>query len=162
LSGLDLVAGLSGTYTLDYDIKALSQDGAPIRPAVEAAGKLNFGDPLAVPIPDWKAQASLAYHWDDWSLASYVNHVSSYEDDGAHDGYGGIPVDSFTVDSFTTWDLIVQWRLPAWGVDFSLAALNLTDEDPPFANVEHAYDGLTHNPKGRRLKLSARYRFGGE
>ena len=40
--------------------------------------------------------------------------------------------------------------------------LNLTDEEPPFANVEHAYDGMTHNPKGRRLKLILRYRPGGE
>ena len=95
-------------------------------------------------------------------MASYVNHVSSYKDDGAHDGYGGVPVDSFTVDSFTTWDLSLQWRLPNQGLNLTLAALNLTDEEPPFANVEHAYDGMTHNPKGRRLKLVLRYRPGGE
>ena len=157
-----LVAGLSGTYTFDYDIKALTRDGALIQPAVEAAGKLNFGNPLAVPIPDWKGQLSLAYHWGDYSLVSYLGHISTYKDDGAHDGYGGIPVSSFTVDSFTTWDMSFQWRLPDLGVDMTFSALNLTDEEPPFANVEHGYDGFTHNPKGRRLKLTLRYRIGGE
>ena len=150
--GGSLAGGFSGTYTLDYDIKALSRDGVPIQGATQAAGRLNFGNPLAVPIPNWKAQAFPAYHWNDYSLASYVNHVSSYKDDGAHDGYGGVPVESFTVDSFTTWDLSLQWRLPNQGLNLTLAALNLTDEEPPFANVEHAYDGMTHNPKGRRLK----------
>ena len=100
--------------------------------------------------------------WYNSSLPSYVNHVSSYKDDGAHDGYGGVPVESFTVDSFTTWDLSLQWRLPNQGLNLTLTALNLTDEEPPFANVEHAYDGMTHNPKGRRQKLILRYRPGGE
>ena len=34
---------------------------------------------------------------------------------------------------------------------FGLSILNLTDQAPPFANVEFAYDGMTHNPKGRRV-----------
>ena len=44
-----LAGGVNGTYTLDYDIKALSRDGVPIQGATQAAGKLNFGNPLAVP-----------------------------------------------------------------------------------------------------------------
>ena len=155
-----LDAGLNGTRTLDYDIRALYLDEFLIQDAVAAAGKLNFGNPLTVPIPDWKAQAYLAYHLNDYSLSAYVNHVSSYADDGAHDGYGGAPVESFTVDSFTTLDISLQWRLPRYGLTLTLSALNLADEDPPFANVEHAYDGMTHNPKGRRIKLILRYASG--
>ncbi|MCE2513827.1 MAG: hypothetical protein J4F37_02220, partial [Acidobacteria bacterium] len=34
-------------------------------------------------------------------------------------------------------------------------------EIPPWVNVEQAYDGFTHDPKGRRLKMSLTYRFGG-
>ena len=152
-----LDAGINGTYTLDYDIRALYLDEFLIQDFIAAAGRLNFQNPLAVPIPDWKGQAYLAYHWEDYSLSAYVNHVSSYEDDGSHDGFGGVPVDSFTVESFTTLDLSFQWRLPRYGMNLTLSALNLTDEDPPFANVEHAYDGMTHNPKGRRVKLILRY-----
>lgn len=156
-----LKAGVSGSYTLKYDIKALARNGAAIQARTEAAGKLNFGNPLAVPIPDWKAQAFAAYHWSDYSLSAYLNYISSYEDDGAYDGYGGVPVAGFTVDSFATWDVSFQWRLPDLGLNVTLSALNLTDEDPPFANVEHGYDGFTHNPKGRRLKLILRYGLGG-
>lgn len=155
-----LDAGVNGTYTLDYGIRALYLDEFLIQDFTAAAGRLNFQNPLTVPIPDWKAQAYLAYHLNDYSLSAYVNHVSSYADDGAHDGYGGAPVDSFTVDSFTTLDISLNWRLPRYGLNLTLSALNLTDEDPPFANVEHAYDGMTHNPKGRRIKLILRYTSG--
>ena len=152
-----LNAGLNGTCTFSYDVRALTLDGLLIQDLVEAAGRLNFGNPLLVPIPDWKAQAFMSYNWSDYTFSAYVNHVSSYTDDSAHDGYGGIPVSSFTIDSFTTLDLTFQWRLPGRGLTVSLSALNLSDEDPPFANVEHAYDGMTHNPKGRRVKLALRY-----
>ena len=155
-----LSAGLSGTYTFDYDVKALSLNGVPIQSFVEAAGRLNFGNPLLVSIPNWKAQAFASYGWNEFGLTAYVNHVSSYQDDGAHDGYGGVPAGSFKVDSFTTLDVTFQWRTPWPGLNLPLSALNLTDEAPPFANVEHAYDGMTHNPKGRRMKLALRYRPG--
>ena len=155
-----LDAGVNGTYTLDYGIRALYLDEFLIQDFIAAAGRLNFQNPLTVPIPDWKAQAYLAYHLNDYSLSAYVNHVSSYADDGAHDGYGGAPVESFTVDSFTTLDISLQWRLPRYGLNLTLSALNLANEDPPFANVEHAYDGMTHNPKGRRIKLILRYASG--
>ena len=39
--------------------------------------------------------------------------------------------------------------------------LNLTNAKPPLVNREHAHDGLTHNPKGRRFKLAVTYGFGG-
>ena len=161
IGGGVLDSGVNGTVTLDYDIRALYLDEFLIQDFVAAAGRLNFGNPLTVPIPNWKGQAYVSYHWNDYSLSGYVNHVSSYRDDGAHDGYGGIPVETFLIDSFTTLDLSFQWRLPRQGLNLTLSALNLTDADPPFANVEHAYDGMTHNPKGRRLKLILRYSTGG-
>ena len=105
-----LAGGLSGTYTLDYDIKALSRDGVPIQGATQAAGRLNFGNPLAVPIPNWKAQAFLAYHWNDYSLASFVNHVSSYKDDGAYDAYGGALSANITETPATFGITVGRWR----------------------------------------------------
>ena len=155
-----LSAGFTGTYTLDYDVKALRLGDIHIQDPVAAAGKLNFSNPLLTPIPDWKGQAFLSWGWRNYSLTGYINYISAYEDDGAHDGYGGVPVDSFTVDSFTTLDLTFQWSLTPRGLQLAFSVLNLADEDPPFANVEHAYDGMTHNPKGRRLKLTLRYHPG--
>lgn len=155
-----LDAGFNGTYTLNYDIKELYLDGVLIQDFVEAGGKLNFGNPLVVPIPNWKSHLFLAYHAENFVFAGYLNHVSSYKDDGAHDGYGGVPVSNFTIDSFTTLDLSFGTTLERFGLSLMLFALNITDEDPPFANTEHAYDGMTHNPKGRRIKLVLNYGAG--
>ena len=153
-----LSAGFSGTYTLNYDLKPLQFAEQIIRPSVDAAGKLNFGNPLLVPIPQWKSQMFLTYSWNSKSVTTYVNHISSYTDDAAHDGYGGVPVSEFEVEGFTTLDVTAQWFLERFGLNVAFSILNLTDEPPPFANVEFAYDGMTHNPKGRRIKLSLNYR----
>ena len=153
-----LSAGFSGTFTLSYDLKPLHFAEQIIRPSVDAAGKLNFGNPLLVPIPQWKSQAFLTYSWNTKSVTTYVNHISSYTDDASHDGYGGQPVSDFEVESFTTLDITAQWFLERFGLNVAFSILNLTDEPPPFANVEFAYDGMTHNPKGRRIKLSLNYR----
>ena len=154
----ELQAGFSGTYTVSYDLKPLSFADQIIRPSVNAAGKLNFGNPLLVPIPQWKSQTFLTYWWNTKSVTAYVNHISSYTDDASHDGYGGVPVSEFEVGAFTTLDITGQWYLEGLGLNVALSILNLTDEPPPFANVEFAYDGMTHNPKGRRIKLSINYR----
>lgn len=153
-----LRAGFSGTYTISYDLKPLHFADQIIRPSVNAAGRLNFGNPLLVPIPQWKSQLFFTYSWNTKSFTTYLNHISAYTDDASHDGYGGIPVADFEVEGFTTLDVTAQWFLERLGVNVAFSILNLTDEAPPFANVEFAYDGMTHNPKGRRIKLSLNYR----
>ena len=35
-----------------------------------------------------------------------------------------------------------------------------TTQIPPWANVEQSYDGFTHDPKGRRVKMALTWRFG--
>ena len=150
--------GFSGTYTFNYELKPLYLAGEVISPSVDGAGKLNFGSPLLVSIPKWKSQTFLTYSWNTKSLTTYLNHISSYSDDGAHDGYGGIPVSSFDIDGFTTLDFTAQWAIEQLGMQVTFSLFNVTDEPPPFANVEFAYDGMTHNPKGRRVKISLNYR----
>ncbi|MXZ45195.1 MAG: TonB-dependent receptor [Gammaproteobacteria bacterium] len=152
-------AGFSGTYTLNYELKPLHFADQIIRPGVDAAGKLNFGNPLLVPIPQWKSQAYVTLSfWNKTTVTTYVNHISSYSDDASHDGYGGVPVSNFEIEGFTTLDVTAQRFLEPLGINIAFSILNLTDEAPPFANVEFAYDGMTHNPKGRRIKLSLSYR----
>ena len=154
-----MTMGVRGTYTMSYDIRSHSYEGVQIQPEVDAAGKLNFGNPLAVSIPNFKVQAYVTNRWDEYNLAAYLNYVSAYDDDAAHDGYGGVPVSNFEIESNATIDVNLQRAFTDLGLNLSLAVLNLTDQEPPFANTEHAYDGLTHNPKGRRIKLTARYAF---
>ena len=152
----ELTLDLSGTYTIEYDIDDLAVGGATLLEGFDAAGKLNFGHALAPPIPDWKGRLSAIWRWGDCTLAGHVNHISSYVDVVKEDGK---PDDKRKIDSHTTLDLTFRWQLPDRGLNLAASILNATDEDPPFVNVEHGYDGLTHDGKGRRFKLGLTYSF---
>ena len=82
-----------------------------------------------------------------------MSYISSYEDSGS-------TTTAPVIDPFLTWDTSFLWHFPDSGIDLTLYALNLTDRIPPWANIEQSYDGFTHDPKGRRLKVALTYRFG--
>ena len=42
-------------------------------------------------------------------------------------------------------------------VTLSLSIVNFTDEDPPLASTDLSYDGYTHNPFGRMIKVGFVY-----
>ena len=65
-----------------------------------------------------------------------------------------------TIESFVTWDVSLLWDLSE-GINIALSGMNLLDTMPPLVNIEQAYDGFTHDPKGRRVKLAVSYNFGG-
>ena len=142
------------TYTLGYDTKELLLEGTDLvlREEEEHAGFLNFAHPIAVPLPRWKSRWQAAYSWNDYRLASYVNYISSYEDQGDEEI---VPL----IEPFLTWDMSFLWRGPG-GVNLTVYGLNLTGRIPPWVNIEQAYDGFTHDPKGRRIKASLSWRFG--
>jgi len=150
------VASWDSTYTLAYDTRALFVEGTDLilDAAHEAAGYLNFGHPIAVPLPRWKSRWSATYAAGPYTFANYVSYLSSYEDPATNTA-------AAVIGSFLTWDASFVWRFPASGMDLTLYALNLTGQRPPWANVEQAYDGFTHDPKGRRFKMSLTWRFGG-
>ena len=107
-----------------------------------------------MPLPTWKSRWSASYNWNVYTLASYLSYISAYEDRG----------DSTTaplIDPFLTLDVSFLWRFPGSGMDLTLYAMNLTGQVPPWANVEQSYDGFTHDPKGRRVKMALTWRFGG-
>ena len=150
-----LTASWDSTYTVEYETKALLLEGTDLTlyGRRNTAGYLNFAHPIAVPLPRWKSRWSASYAWSTYTLANYVSYISSYEDRGDNTT---TPV----IDPFFTWDLSFLWRFPGSGIDLTLYALNLTGTVPPWANIEQSYDGFTHDPKGRRLKLGVTYRFG--
>ena len=143
--------GVDGTYTLEYRTKALMLGTLELQPETEAAGYLNYGNPIATSLPKLKGRLSAAYNWNTYSLISYLNYISSYEDAGSSVAPN--------IDSFLTCDVNLRWRLSSQ-FNIALSALNLTDAEPPFADVELMYDGFTHDPKGRRLKVAVSYNFG--
>ncbi len=143
------------TLTVEYDTKQLLLEGSDLTlyPERSAAGYLNFAHPIAVPLPRWKSRWSVAYSWSDFTFANYVSYVSGYEDRGA-----GTTVPY--IEPFDFWDMSFLWRFPDAGLDLTLYGLNLTGALPPWVNIEQAYDGFTHDAKGRRFKVALTYRFG--
>ncbi|MDE2698589.1 MAG: hypothetical protein OXI23_06960, partial [Gemmatimonadota bacterium] len=63
------------------------------------------------------------------------------------------------IDAFVTWDASFLWNLSR-GINIAISGRNLIDTRPPLVNVEQAYDGFTHDPKGRQLKLAVTYQLG--
>ena len=153
----ELSFSLDSTYTSSYELKELRRDGVVYREKKDVVGLLNRDTPIAPPLPEMKTRASLGYHWGDYSLIGWANHISSYEDSNV----AWTPAELLPIDEWLTFDLTFLWQFPGLGFDLALSAINLTDEDPPLVFFEQSFDALTANPKGRRLKAVMTYRFGG-
>ena len=153
--------GLDATYTLEYQTKGLKFGDLVLQEEADAAGYLNFGNPIATSLPRLKGQVSAGYHWGTYRLVSFLNYISPYDDRGSWiSGTDEVREAFGTIDPFTTWDVSLLWELSE-GVNIALSGMNLLDTMPPLVNIEQAYDGFTHDPKGRRLKLAVSYKFGG-
>ncbi len=152
-------ATLDGSYTLDYTVKALDYNGVELEAERKAAGYLNSTNPLAPPIPTWRGNATVAYYWDVYSAIASAHYISGYENGDYWFDRGANGEDYKNIDAFLTFDMNFQWRIPNTGVVATLSLLNLADAAPPIVNKELAYDPLTHDPKGRRVKLGVAYRF---
>ena len=153
--------GLDATYTLEYRTKGLKLGDLVLQKAADAAGYLNFGNPIATSLPRLKGQVSAGYYWEGYRLVSFLNYISPYDDRGSWiSGTDEIREAFGTVDPFTTWDMSLLWDLSE-GINIALSGMNLLDTMPPLVNIEQAYDGFTHDPKGRRVKLAVSYNFGG-
>ena len=164
--GGELSLSLDGTYTLEYRTKGLMLGDLELQKAEDAAGYLNFGNPIATSLPRMKGRASVGYQCETYNLVSYLNYISSYEDRGSMDNPGEDKIDDRveelfgTIDSFVTWDMSFLLNLSE-GVKIALSGVNLLDAKPPLVNIEQGYDGFTHDPKGRQLKMAVTYGFGG-
>ncbi len=102
-----LAAGWDSTYTLGYDTRALLLEGTSLtlHPGGRAAGYLNFAHPIAVPLPRWKSRWSASHDWSVYTLASYLSHLSAYEDRGAG-------TTAPRIEPFFAWDASFRWRFP--------------------------------------------------
>ena len=147
--------GAEASWFLDYEMEAITYNGVTLRPAVKVAGYLN--DPVdgaLPPAPRWKGRVFGGIERDSFRLSGYFNHVTSYRDRERVTG-----TRYAEIGAFSTLDLILLWQPPGRALSVTFSALNLTDEDPPLIGSDHFFDGMTHNPKRRRLKLALRYRL---
>ncbi len=155
-----VAASLDGSYILAYETKALMLGDLVLQDTTNAAGYLNFGNPIATSLPKYKGRASAGYHGKTYSLVSYLNFNSSYEDrESMASDNDAIRVIFGTIDPFVTWDVSFLWSL-SQGVNLVLSGMNLLDIRAPLVNIEQAYDGFTHDPKGRRVKLAVTWQLG--
>ena len=143
--------GLDATYTMEFVVKALELGGTEVVGEHDAVGKLNWGNPIAPPLPQWKSSLSAGYHRGDYSMVNHLNIVSGYTNEAF------IDTDYEQVDQFVTWDVSLL-RRTSGSFDVGLSVLNVLDAAPPPVRWETAYDGFTHSPKGRRIKASLTWR----
>ncbi len=143
----------SGSYLLEYELKPLVREGVEYVSGGDVAGLFNQNVQAAPSLPEFRSRVSAGYHWADYGLVAYLNHISSYRDANPRTN---VPY----IGDFLTADLTFLWKFPNLGFDVALSALNLTDEEPPWADFERAFDALIHNAKGRRLKAVLTYRLG--
>ncbi|MFN3237235.1 MAG: TonB-dependent receptor plug domain-containing protein [Pseudomonadales bacterium] len=142
----DLTIGTEGTYVLEFESDDFeSINGTTLAPGGDFAGKLNDGDPT-LPKPEVQAQFFAKWGNDRHRLNYAARYVSSYDDVRP-----AIPALD-EIDSHVTHDIhYINNMFDAWTL--SLSIINATDEDPPLASTDLSYDGYTHNPFGRMIKL---------
>jgi len=149
--------GTSGTYLEEFSVRALHVPGTGIEifDSLSAIGQLNWSNPIAPPLPRLKSRFTVGYHIGDYSAVSYANMVSGYKnevfEDDDHDP------DREPVDGFVTIDLSMMRRSRS-AVDVAVSILNVLDSPPPLVFWEQSYDGFTHSPKGRRIKMTLTWR----
>ena len=112
---------LDATYTLEYRTKALTLGSLVLQEEADAAGYLNFGNPIATSLPKLKGQVSAGYYWGAYRFVSFLNYISSYEDRGSlNSGNDAVKEVFGTIDSFVTWDVSLLWDLSE-GVNIALS-----------------------------------------
>jgi iron complex outermembrane recepter protein len=167
-SGIDAVAtytidtASAGTFTLNANGTYLTRYDSSITPNGTLIDRKNtVFNPLK-----FKGRASLFWAMDGVNTRLTVNHVNGYDNNT-------LPNNAIQkVDAYTTVDLGVTFNVgdpQARGLDggfsFSVDALNVFDQDPPFldfaptVNGSGGYDATAANPVGREIAVTVRKRF---
>ncbi|HJM59752.1 MAG TPA: hypothetical protein QGG52_04410, partial [SAR86 cluster bacterium] len=88
----------------------------------------------------------------------FVRFVDEMKVPATFDSLASFPgMDS--IDDHITYDFHLSKSLMDDSMDLTFSVINLTDEDPPMAPHELAYDAYTHNPLGRIMKLGFKYKL---
>ena len=161
MNGGEFSVGADATYTIEYKVDPYFVEGLPIGGG-DYVGQFNRGN-FTRSMPQWKANLFANYALGDHNFRAVMRHVDSYEDERGAVTLAGTfdTTTSAEIDSQTTFDLFYNWQSTPLDLDIGLSVVNVTDEDPPFAQFDLNYDPYTHNPFGRTFKISVTKRFGG-
>ena len=147
--------GGEATYIIEYDVDDFEIEGVMIAGG-DRVGQFNRSN-FSRSLPQLKANIFGNYELGDHNFRAVMRYIDAYDDER-----GDLTGNNTTeIDSQTTFDLYYTWQSTAWDLDLGLSVVNVTDEDPPFAQFDLNYDPYTHNPFGRTFKISVTKRFGG-
>jgi len=140
-------------------------EGIVVQPAFDAVGLLNY-QTTAYPLPQWKGNAYLDSEFGIHSLRLQVNYIDGYTDQrgaaifGPNNGAlaGASVTSGKNIASFTTVDATYRLRLKS-RTTLAVSALNILDQDPPFARLDQNYDPFTASPLGFTLKVAVSQDF---
>ena len=158
--------GVQGAWARTYDVKVGTV-------TFKAVGNYNEFNPVARPLPEYKANGTINWRMNDHRVFMLVQWVDSL-DYGINlntDPRGGAARfwreavrlangnkaanDFFTrnIHSMTTVDLTYSYtfRDTAYfsGLNTSIGVKNVFNEEPPYVPVVTGYDGRLHDPRGR-------------
>ncbi|ALO46380.1 TonB-dependent receptor domain-containing protein [Pseudohongiella spirulinae] len=159
-------AGQVGQFRLRTDVSKLSrfeqQAGPVTTDFVRRAGN-----------PEWRASGSIAWMKNNWRSNLSARYVGSVYSTGLYNtiasGVSGT-VDSnlnrvyWDVDTWTTFDWSVGYEFVGRddmlnGTNISAGIRNLSDEEPPFADVGNGFYQALHNSYGRVWWLGVEKQF---
>ncbi len=161
--------GFDATWVHKYSTGAQSVAGILVQAPFNGVGFLNY-QTTAYPLPQWKGSAYVEYTHGIHNLRLTVHYIQGYTDQRTDIFAAGAFFDSSTVrtpvqvsagkhiGSFTTVDLSYLARLP-WDTTLTLTAMNLADQDPPFARLDLNYDPFTASSLGRIFKVGFAKKF---
>ena len=158
--------GANANYILKYEVDGeLGPDGEPTGDSYRAEGFYNVRSgalPIETrPMPELKMNTWLSFTSGNHYARLYARYVDSYKIDDSFASAGAFPeLMEDGIDDHLTWDLHYSYSFLDDSLRLTLSALNLTDEDPPVAPHEQAYDAYTHNGLGRVIRIGVNYRLG--
>ena len=132
-------------YATDYTITL--DDGT----VIDGLGQRNITNSIGRSMPIYRVRNSF-----DWRQGRHAINVSSftvsdYQDDGPQSDFLASYIGYWeSIDSMTTVNAQYRVDLPeVLDSQLALGVKNLLNEDPPWVNVDGAYDYYTHDPTGR-------------
>ena len=171
--GGSLTVGGSLSYILKYDVDALVVNNVTFSAALDAVGHANFGNTLAYPMPQMKADLFTEYAQGDHNLRLSVRYIDEYTDTRTTN-FTVSPSNTQVTPTPTTPTLLttagktidaqvqvdLAYRLQIGDdASMSVAVQNVFDEDPPFARTELSYDTINASPLGRTIQVGLKKKF---
>lgn len=136
--GVELDAGIQGTYILDYLFEA-----------VPGAGLVNVLDTIGF-TQKFRSQADIGAKVGGFKSRLTWNHLNGYTNTTS--------TVARDVSNYDTFDLLLGYDFTD-RINLSLDVRNLFDEDPPFVDTTNGFDPQASNPIPRMFAITANVKF---